>query len=60
MPPTTVLRNPRPASLVWVWALKFAGAYSHRTFEGGIGHDLPREATEASAEAALRGRGGGR
>jgi hypothetical protein len=27
---------------------------------GGIGHNLPREATEASAEAVLQGGGGGK
>ena len=29
------------------------GPYSHRTIEGGIGHNLPQEAPEAFAEAVL-------
>jgi pimeloyl-ACP methyl ester carboxylesterase len=30
---------------------KFSGKYSHRTIDGGIGHNLPQEAPEAFAEA---------
>jgi pimeloyl-ACP methyl ester carboxylesterase len=32
-------------------ATKFTGTYSHRTIEGGIGHNLPQEAPEAFADA---------
>jgi pimeloyl-ACP methyl ester carboxylesterase len=35
------------------YAGKFTGAYSHRTIEGGIGHNLPQEAPEAFANAVL-------
>jgi hypothetical protein len=35
--------------------LKFTGAYSHRTLEGGIGHNLPREAPDAYADAEVGG-----
>ena len=35
------------------YAGKFAGTYSHRTIEGGIGHNLPQEAPEAFAQAVL-------
>ena len=35
------------------YAAKFSGPYSHRTLEGGIGHNLPQEAPEAFAEAIL-------
>lgn len=38
-------------------AMKFSGAYSHRTLEGGIGHDFPREAPDTYADAEV---GGGR
>ena len=30
---------------------KFSGKYSHRTIDGGIGHNLPQEAPEPFAEA---------
>ncbi len=35
------------------YAGKFSGKYSHRTVEGGIGHNLPQEAPEAFAEAIV-------
>ncbi len=35
------------------YAAKFSGRYSHRTLEGGIGHNLPQEAPEAFAGAVL-------
>jgi pimeloyl-ACP methyl ester carboxylesterase len=35
------------------YAGKFTGAYSHRTIQGGIGHNLPQEAPEAFANAVL-------
>jgi pimeloyl-ACP methyl ester carboxylesterase len=41
--------HPEPAT----YAGKFTGAYSHRTIEGGIGHNLPQEAPEAFAEAVV-------
>ena len=41
--------HPEPS----VYAGKFSGPYSHRTIEGGIGHNLPQEAPEAFAEAVL-------
>jgi pimeloyl-ACP methyl ester carboxylesterase len=41
--------HPEPGS----YAGKFSGRYSHRTIEGGIGHNLPQEAPEAFADALL-------
>jgi pimeloyl-ACP methyl ester carboxylesterase len=41
--------HPDPAS----YAAKFSGRYSHRTIEGGIGHNLPQEAPQAFADAVL-------
>jgi pimeloyl-ACP methyl ester carboxylesterase len=35
------------------YAAKFSGPYSHRTIEGGVGHNLPQEAPEAFADAVL-------
>jgi pimeloyl-ACP methyl ester carboxylesterase len=35
------------------YAAKFSGLYSHRTIEGGIGHNLPQEAPDAFVEAIL-------
>ena len=35
------------------YAKKFSGRYSHRTIEGGIGHNLPQEAPEALAQAVI-------
>ena len=35
------------------YAAKFSGPYSHRTIEGGIGHNLPQEAPEAFSDAVL-------
>ena len=37
-----------------VSAMKFPGAYSHETLEGGIGHKVPREAPDAEAEVGGR------
>jgi pimeloyl-ACP methyl ester carboxylesterase len=39
--------HPEPSA----YAAKFAGPYSHRTIEGGVGHNLPQEAPEAFADA---------
>jgi pimeloyl-ACP methyl ester carboxylesterase len=41
--------HPDPSS----YAGKFSGRYSHRTIEGGIGHNLPQEAPEAFADAVI-------
>jgi pimeloyl-ACP methyl ester carboxylesterase len=41
--------HPDPSS----YAQKFSGTYSHRTIEGGIGHNLPQEAPQAFTEAVL-------
>jgi pimeloyl-ACP methyl ester carboxylesterase len=35
------------------YAKKFTGKYSHRTIDGGIGHNLPQEAPRAFAEAVI-------
>jgi pimeloyl-ACP methyl ester carboxylesterase len=35
------------------YAGKFSGTYSHRTIEGGVGHNLPQEAPEAFANAII-------
>jgi pimeloyl-ACP methyl ester carboxylesterase len=39
--------HPEPSS----YAAKFSGPYSHRTIEGGVGHNLPQEAPESFADA---------
>jgi pimeloyl-ACP methyl ester carboxylesterase len=41
--------HPEPSA----YANKFRGRYSHRTIEGGIGHNLPQEAPEAFAQAII-------
>ena len=41
--------HPEPSS----YAKFFTGKYSHRTIEGGIGHNLPQEAPQAFAEAVI-------
>jgi pimeloyl-ACP methyl ester carboxylesterase len=41
--------HPEPSA----YANKFNGRYSHRTIEGGIGHNLPQEAPEAFAQAII-------
>ena len=41
--------HPEPSA----YAEKFSGPYSHRTVEGGVGHNLPQEAPEAFADAVL-------
>ena len=35
------------------YAAKFSGPYSHRTIEGGVGHNLPQEAPDAFSDAVL-------
>jgi pimeloyl-ACP methyl ester carboxylesterase len=35
------------------YAKMFSGKYSHRTINGGIGHNLPQEAPQAFAEAVI-------
>jgi pimeloyl-ACP methyl ester carboxylesterase len=47
--------HPEPNS----YAAKFSGWYSHRTVDGGIGHNLPQEAPDAFAHAVIE-IGGGR
>jgi pimeloyl-ACP methyl ester carboxylesterase len=41
--------HPDPAS----YRNKFSGKYSHRTIQGGIGHNLPQEAPQAFARAVV-------
>ena len=41
--------HPEPGA----YAKKFRGKYSHRTIEGGIGHNLPQEAPDAFARAII-------
>jgi pimeloyl-ACP methyl ester carboxylesterase len=41
--------HPEPGA----YAKKFSGTYSHRTIEGGIGHNLPQEAPDAFAAAVI-------
>ena len=41
--------HPEPGA----YAKMFSGKYSHRTIEGGIGHNLPQEAPQAFAEAVI-------
>jgi pimeloyl-ACP methyl ester carboxylesterase len=36
-----------------VYATKFTGRYEHRTISGGIGHNLPKEAPQAFADAVI-------
>jgi pimeloyl-ACP methyl ester carboxylesterase len=42
--------HPEPSS----YARKFGGKYSHRTIEGGIGHNLPQEAPEQFVDAIIQ------
>ena len=35
------------------YATKFSGRYSHRTIDGGVGHNLPHEAPQAFAQAVI-------
>jgi pimeloyl-ACP methyl ester carboxylesterase len=48
--------HPAPSS----YSGKFSGRYSHRTIEGGVGHNLPQEAPDAFADAVLEVGGRGR
>ena len=41
--------HPEPAS----YAKRFSAKYSHRTINGGIGHNLRQEAPQAFAEAVV-------
>jgi pimeloyl-ACP methyl ester carboxylesterase len=41
--------HPEPSA----YTNKFSGPYSHRTIEGGVGHNLPQEAPEAFAQAVI-------
>ena len=45
-------RDPRRVPIApGAYEAKFSGKYSHRTIDGGIGHNLPQEAPEPFAEA---------
>jgi pimeloyl-ACP methyl ester carboxylesterase len=35
------------------YASKFSGKYAHRTVRGGVGHNLPQEASQAFAQAVI-------
>lgn len=41
--------HPPPSS----YAGKFSGKYSHKTINGGVGHNLPQEAPKAFADAVI-------
>jgi pimeloyl-ACP methyl ester carboxylesterase len=41
--------HPEPSA----YAKMFSGKYSHRTIDGGIGHNLPQEAPQAFAQAVV-------
>ena len=41
--------HPEPSS----YAARFSGTYSHRTIDGGVGHNLPQEAPQAFADAII-------
>ncbi|MDX6283899.1 MAG: hypothetical protein QOH03_4970 [Kribbellaceae bacterium] len=41
--------HPEPGA----YTRRFSGPYSHRTIEGGVGHNLPQEAPQAFAQAVL-------
>jgi pimeloyl-ACP methyl ester carboxylesterase len=41
--------HPEPSS----YAKMFSGKYTHRTIDGGVGHNLPQEAPQAFAEAVI-------
>jgi hypothetical protein len=45
--------NGAPQPELSAYATKFSGAYTHRTIEGGIRHNLPQEAPEAFAGAVI-------
>jgi pimeloyl-ACP methyl ester carboxylesterase len=45
--------NGAPHSEASSYAMKFSGAYEHRLITGGIGHNLPREAPQAFAQAVV-------
>jgi len=41
--------HPEPGA----YRAKFSGKYAHRTISGGVGHNLPQEARQAFAQAAV-------
>jgi pimeloyl-ACP methyl ester carboxylesterase len=41
--------HPEPAA----YAKKFTGKYTHRTIDGGVGHNLPQEAPQAFAQSIM-------
>ena len=60
MPPVTVPAitlegdaNGAPHPPPSAYANKFTGKYTHRTIDGGIGHNLPQEAPKAFADAVI-------
>jgi len=45
--------NGAPHPAPWAYAKKFSGKYSHKTINGGTGHNLPQEAPKAFANAVV-------
>jgi pimeloyl-ACP methyl ester carboxylesterase len=45
--------NGAPHPGATAYASKFTGQHQHRAVEGGIGHNLPQEAPQASARAIV-------
>jgi pimeloyl-ACP methyl ester carboxylesterase len=45
--------NGAPHAEPSAYAKMFTGKYSHRTIDGGIGHNLPQEAPQAFAQAVV-------
>jgi hypothetical protein len=45
--------NGAPHSDATSYAKKFSGKWTHKTIEGGVGHNLPQEAPQAFAEAVV-------
>jgi pimeloyl-ACP methyl ester carboxylesterase len=41
--------HPQPSA----YAARFSGKYTHRTIEGGVGHNLPQEAPQAFTDAVI-------
>src|SRR5450432_3571697 len=45
--------NGAPHAASGAYAKKFSGKYTHRTINGGVGHNLPQEAPQAFAKAVI-------
>ncbi|MBV9413211.1 MAG: alpha/beta hydrolase [Acidimicrobiia bacterium] len=45
--------NGAPHPLPSAYAAKFTGKYTHRTIEGGVGHNLPQEAPQSFTDAVI-------